>query len=64
MNKAFPWIAALLIGAVVTAVAGHESAPVPAPKEEPAHIPAGVCPRGHVGVWIDSGAMECLKELP
>lgn len=62
MTQALSWIAAILITGCIGALAAQESAP--ATKEEPAHIPAGVCPRGHVGVWIDSGAMECLKELP
>lgn len=67
MNKALPWIAAILLAAAISAVAGHESAPLqaaPAQLEEPAHIPTGVCPRGHVGMWIDHATVECHKELP
>lgn len=64
MNKAFPWICAALITLGVSAVAGHESQQPSAPQVTAQAVPAGVCPRGHTGVWIDSKTMECLKELP
>ena len=62
--KALPWIAAALVALTVSAVAGGESAPVQPVSIETTVIPAGVCPRGHAGVWIEPGVMECLKELP
>ena len=63
--KALTWIACALVALSVGVVAGHESAPPePIAKESLAAIPAGVCPRGHVGVWADSANMECFKELP
>ena len=64
MNKAFPWMCAALIALGVSAVAGGESLPIAAPQITAQAVPAGVCPRGHAAVWIDSANMECLKELP
>ena len=63
--KALTWIACALVALSVGVVAGHESAPPePIAKESLAAIPVGVCPRGHVGMWIERGYMECLKEQP
>lgn len=65
MNSVLTWIAAALVVVSVGAVAGIENGPTPSNVlHEPAAIPDGVCQRGHVGVWIDSNTMECLKELP
>lgn len=64
MNKAFPWMCAALVTLGVSAVAGHESQPITAPQITEKAVPAGVCPLGYVGVWIDSTNMECLKEMP
>ena len=64
MNKAFPWMCAALIALGVSAVAGRENQPIPAPQIAAQAVPAGVCPRGHAAVWIDRASMECLKELP
>lgn len=33
-------------------------------RAEPTHIPEGVCPGGHVGMWVERDSVECLKELP
>ena len=65
LSQAVTWIAAILITGGVGAIAAQESAPPEgAAQIEPRAVPKGVCPPRHVGVWIESGVMECLKELP
>ncbi|VUZ24123.1 Uncharacterised protein [uncultured Comamonas sp.] len=68
-----PWyglLLAMLLGlclSVLTSCGTDADAAPATPVSSPTPlktIPQGVCPPGHVGMWIEHSVVECFKELP